>query len=92
MLGIDKKIIQKLYTIKSNIIVKILAINSKKTVILSKINTKNLIIRKNDINKIKYHRYSKKLFEIENRANAIYNMISNSDLIEEDIYNKIRKI
>lgn len=92
LLGIDKKIIQKLYTIKSNIIVKILALNSKKTDILSKINTKNLIIRKNDINKIKYHRYSKKLFEIENRANAIYNMISNSNLIEEDIYNKIRKI
>lgn len=92
LLGIDKKLIQKLYTIKTNIFVKALAISSEKTEILSQINTKKLIVRKNDINKIKHNQYNKKLFEVENRANSIYNIISKSEMLEEDIYNKMRII
>lgn len=90
LLGIDKKIIKKLYTIKNNIIVKILAINSKNTDILKEINTKNLILRKNDINKIK-NKFNKKIMQIENNANIIYNLISKESMIENDYYNKLVK-
>lgn len=90
LLGITNNLVKKIYTIKSNIYVKTLAINKQNSDILSKINLKYVIVRKNDINKIKYDNYNKKVFEIENKANAIYNLITNSKLLENDIYNKMR--
>lgn len=90
LLGITNNLVKKIYTIKSNIYVKTLAINKQNSDILSKINLKYIIVRKNDINKIKYDNYNKKVFEIENKANAIYNLITNSKLLENDIYNKMR--
>ena len=90
LLGITNNLVKKIYTIKSNIYVKTLAINKQNSDILSKINLKYIIVRKNDINKIKYNSFNKKVFEIENKANAIYNLITNSKLLENDIYNKMR--
>jgi len=90
MLNIDKKMIKKMYTIKNNIIVKILAINSKKRDILKEINNKNLILRKNDIIKVK-DKFNKKVLEIENNANIIYNLISKTTMLENDYYNKMIK-
>ena len=90
LLGITNNLVKKIYTIKNNIYVKTLAINKQNSDILSKINLKYIIVRKNDINKIKYNSFNKKVFEIENKANAIYNLITNSKLLENDIYNKMR--
>ena len=90
LLGITRNLVKKIYTIKSNIYIKTLAINKQNSDILSKINLKYIIVRKNDINKIKYNSFNKKVFEIENKANAIYNLITNSKLLENDIYNKMR--
>ena len=90
LLGITNNLVKKIYTIKSNIYVKTLAINKQNSDILSKINLKYIIVRKNDINKIKYNSFNKKVFEIENKANAIYNLITNSKLLENDIYNKMQ--
>lgn len=90
LLDIDKKLIKKMYTIKNNIIVKILAINKKKNDILKYINNKNLILRKNDIIKVK-NKFNKKIMEIENKANIVYNLISNAALLENDYYNKMIK-
>lgn len=90
LLGITNNLVKKIYTIKNNIYIKTLAINKQNSDILSKINLKYIIVRKNDINKIKYNSFNKKVFEIENKANAIYNLITNSKLLENDIYNKMR--
>ena len=89
LLDIDKKTIAKLYTIKNNIFVKILAISPKKHEILGKINTKNLILRKSDADKKTFDNFNKKLFEIENNANIVYNLIYNTHLYENDLYNKM---
>lgn len=91
LLNVNNKIIRKMYTIKNNIVVKVLALNTKKSDILKEINTKNLIVRKNDIKKVK-DKLNIQIMTIEDNANAIYNLISNSHLIEKDYYNKIRKI
>lgn len=90
LLGIKAKLIKKIYTIKNNIYIKVLAINKQKTDILSVLTTKNLILRKNDINKIKYNKFNRELNLIENKANSIYNLIANTNLIEQDFYNKMR--
>lgn len=89
LLDIDKKTVNKIYTIKNNIYVKTLALNCKNSDILKNINTKCLILRKQDERKINKCSYNKKLFEIENKANSVYNLISNTHLLEEDIYNKM---
>lgn len=90
VLGINKKLISKIYTIKSNIIVKILAINHKNSSVLSKFNNKLTITRKSDINKIRYNKFNKKLNEVENKANCLYNLIANTHLFENDLYNKMQ--
>lgn len=90
LLNIDKNTIQKLYTIKNNIFVKILAINPQKRNILGKINTKNLILRKTDASTKRFDGFNKKLFEIENNANSVYNLIFNTSLCENDLYNKMQ--
>ena len=36
------------------------------------------------------NKFNKKLVLIENTANIVYNLISNSKLIESDFYNKMR--
>ena len=90
LLEIDKETINKLYTIKNNIYAKILAINPKKREILSVINTKYLICRKKDIENAKLNSFNKKLVEIENTANIVYNLIFNTHLNENDWYNKTR--
>ena len=90
LLEIEKSTILKIYTTKTNIYIKILAINPKKRDILSKINAKYFILRKLDVQKLKLNKFNKKLFEIENSSNKVYNLIFKSSLIEEDLYNKMR--
>lgn len=90
LLGITHKLVNKIYTTKTNIYVKILAKNKQNTDILSVINTKNLIIRKNDINKIKYNSFNKHIYLVENKANSVYNLIAKTHMLENDIYNKMK--
>lgn len=90
LLEIDKKTIKKLYTTKTNIFAKILAINPQKREILGKINTKFLISRKKDVNMLKLNFFNKKLFEIENNANIVYNLCFQTSLFENDLLNKMQ--
>lgn len=89
LLNIDKKTIEKIYTTKTHIYVKILSINPKKHEILSKINTKYLISRKTDAINLHFNKFNKKLFEIENNANIVYNLAFKTSLNENDLYNKM---
>lgn len=89
LLNIDKKIIKKLYTIKTNIYIKILALNKQKADIFNHLSTKFLISRKNDINKCTFNKFNKRLFEIEKNANIVYNLIAKTKLLENDLYNKM---
>ena len=89
---IDKKFINKFYTTKTNIYAKLLGLNSQKSDILSKINTKNLISRKNDAEKLllKNNGFNNKIYEIENMANSLYNIISETqNLSENELFSKI---
>ncbi|MGN1208003.1 MAG: nucleotidyltransferase family protein [Christensenellales bacterium] len=90
ILEIDKKTIKKIYTTKTNIFVKVLALNPEKRDILSNINSKFLILRKLDATNKRYNNLSKKIFDIENSANIVYNLIFDTHLFENDLFNKMK--
>jgi len=90
LLNVDKYLIKKLYTTKFNIKLKVLALNPKNKQILSKIDSKNLILRKSDMQKLKFNNFNKKIMQIENKANSLYNVIAKTNLIELDYYNKMQ--
>lgn len=86
---ITEEDIKKIYTIKTNINTKVLGIKAEKQDILKYISCKNLVLRKNDALKIKPNSYNALIQNIENKANILYNLISETKLNENDYFNKL---
>ena len=75
LLGIDKSVIENIYTAKQLPYIKVLGFKAEREDILSTLNcSTNLIIRNSNVvnNPTKYY---KELASIEDRANAVYNML-----------------
>lgn len=89
LFNISEKDIKKIYTIKTNISVKVLGIKAKKQEIFKYISCKNLVLRKNDVLKIKSNSYNALIQSIENKANILYNLISKTKLSENDYFSKL---
>lgn len=75
LLGIDKSIIEKIYTVNKLPYIKVIGFKAEREDILSKLNCNtNLIIRKSNIVSNQSAFY-KELASIEERANAVYNLL-----------------
>lgn len=86
---ITEEDIKKICTIKTNISTKVLGIKAEKQHILRYISCKSLILRKNDALKIKPNSYNALIQNIENKANILYNLISETKLNENAYFNKL---
>ncbi len=75
LLGIDKSVIENIYTVKQLPYIKVIGFKAEREDILSTLNcSTNLIIRNSNVvsNSSKYY---KELAKIEDKANAVYNLL-----------------
>ena len=77
-MGVDKKLIEWLYSDAKLPYIKVLAFRSE---LLKHLSCESLIIRKKDIDKIKTDEITQNIIDAENKANLIFNAIQDKVLL-----------